>query len=389
MQAKLDAARALWEKNGPDKYTFDLAWLCFCPNSGNITRISVENGQIVSAVNPSTGQPVDESYGGRQMTVDELFDWIQTGLDTDSGNVLELSFERDLGYPISASVDWIVGALDDESAFQVSNFRPDSQTVDLEQLHKDNETAMFRWFDDGFESYEFIFRWQCFCPPEANAPVRIRVEGGQIVSTTDPVTGDPVQAPGGLEYQTVMNLFGWIFDQIDRNPDFAALEFDAETGYPKAAEFNPIIQAADEEQAFFIEELTPLNIHGDVQADLDAARANWAALGVTSYTYEFNWQCFCLQEFVEPVRITVTGGEVTGVVRVENDEPVAAERLDDYETVDALFDRVQDAIDKGAASIRAEFDSENGLPNEVFIDFQSLLADEELGWNASLLVSTP
>lgn len=381
------AAKIRWAANSPDSYTFDITWSCFCGFAGNITRIEVRDGRVFSAIDPSTGAIRPPSESGPKLTFDELLGRIETALNGADSFVHEATFDRDLGFPISSSIDWLVGAIDDESSFTVTNFRPGSQTVDLDQLRSELDAATFRWFDSGPQSYEFVFRWQCFCPPEANTSIRVRVEGGQIVSTVNSLTGEAVVAPGGLEYQTVVDLFGWISLRLARNPEFAALEFDTETGYPISANFNPIIQLIDEEEAFFIEELTPLNIHGELQSTLDDARERWDALTLTSYTYRFNWQCFCLDDFTAQVTVTVQDEEVTSVVRVKDGQPVNEQFRDDFVTVDALFDRLQAAIDQGAASIRAEFDSESGLPTEVFIDFQAIMADEELGWNAGAVAS--
>ena len=213
--------------------------------------------------------------------------------------------------------------------------------------------------------------------------MRIRVEGGQIVSVTDVSSGQPVSAPGGLEYQTVQGLFGWIGERLDRNPEFVELAFDPETGYPSAASFNYIIQMYDEEEAFVIEELEQIDIYGALQLELDAARARWENTGLESYGFRFNWQCFCLDEYVAPVTVSVVNGDVQSVIRIEDGEPVAEHLFDGFVTVEALFERLQDAIDGRSASIRVEFDPENGLPTEAFIDIDFRMADEEIGWNAS------
>ncbi len=388
VQVALDSARARWNSNRPDSYQFDLTWLCFCPQSGQATRISVEGRQVVSITDPVTGLPRVDGEFGPHLTLDELFDRVQTVLDTEGAMVLSVQFEHDLAYPISASFDQIVGAIDDELSFRATNFRVGSQSIDLEQLRLDLDAAHFHWFDSGPQSYEFVFRWECFCPSEANRQVRITVEGGQITSTVDAVTGAPVDAVPGLEYQTVTELFNWISTRLNRDPEFAELRFDAETGFPLIARFNPILNLFDEEEAFFIDELTVVDVHSELQDELDAARARWESFNPENYSFQFNWQCFCIQEFVARVTVTVRNGAVTEVIRVEDGQPVSEQFSDDFVTVDALFDRIQEAIDQGAASIRAQFDPASGLPEEVFIDRNFMIADEEIGWNAGDLTTS-
>lgn len=167
-------------------------------------RIKVIDGVFSSATNPVTGDDVSADDSGPQMTVDELMDLFARAFEQENSEVKNAQFERDLGYPISASIDWIVGAIDDEVSFTVTNFRLGDRNPELEQLQQDFNHAMSRWgdggrlFDTGIQNYQFTFRWQCFCPPETNSLVRIEVEGNEIRSVVDAVTGLPVEAPGGL-----------------------------------------------------------------------------------------------------------------------------------------------------------------------------------------------
>ena len=385
IQADLDEARQRWLNNRPPSYTFDLAWICFCPQSGNPTRIKVSGSQIVSATDPVTGAPRDDSGFLPHLTVDGLFDWIQRGLDTDSGNVNGAEFERDLGYPISASVDWVVGAVDDESAFQVTNFRIGTGQVDIEQLKQKLTDATNRWFDASIDNYEFVLSRQCFCPASITAPIRIEVRGGQVFSATSVETGLPV-TDTNVVTMTVPELFNWISERLARGPEFAELEFDAETGHPVKARFDPIINLFDDEEAFFVEDLQEIDVHvRPFRKSLNVARALWdsTAFANSNYSYVFNWQCFCVQEYVETMRVFVVNGRVDRIIRVESGQPVSEQFEDSFETVDGLFDRLEDAIDRKANSIRAKFDEGTGLPTEVFIDYEAMIADEELGWNAS------
>ncbi len=381
--ADLEAARTRWAANMPGSYSFDITWSCFCSYEGNITRVGVEGDRVVSAVDPATGAARGQENGGPSVSFGDLFSQLSDALDESAARVLDVEFEADIGYPMSASIDQQVGAGDATISYRITNFKPGTQITDLERLRSELDSAMFRWFDSGSQSYEFVFRWECFCLPEVVTPVRVRVEGGRIVSTVNTVTGEPIMAPDGLEYRTVSDLFGWISERIARNPEFVALEFDTTSGYPISARFNPIIRLFDDEQAFFIEDLEPLDIHEELQTRLDDARALWASAAPANYSYRFNWQCFCIQDFTALVTVAVEDGRVTSVIRVEDGEPVSDQFRDDFVTVDELFDRIQDAIDRSAASIRAEFDPDTGLPTEVFIDSDVRIADEEIGWNAS------
>ena len=122
------------------------------------------------------------------------------------------------------------------------------------------------------------------------------------------------------------------------------------------------------------------------QVVLDQALALWAANSTSDYTFEFNWVCFCIREWVSPVTLSVSGGEVVSAVFVESGEPVTdVNQLASYETIDGLFQLLQDAIDQSAESIQVEFDPIDGYPVSAFIDYDARMADEERGFSASNL----
>ncbi len=345
-------------------------------------QVSVRGDEVISAVNRDTGIPIEQP-GRLLMTVDGVFDWIQTAIEagTDSKRILFAEYERDFGYPINVTIDELVGATDTTLNVTIRDFRVGIEGVDMEQLRRDFDDAMFRWYSNGLQNYEFVYRLQCFCHPDETAPVRITVEAGQVVSVVDVGTGEDRTG----NYSSVQGLFGWISQRLERNPEYAVLEFDLETGYPTKVQFDYIVNMYDDEEAFFIEDLKPLNVHTELQEKLDLALAKWDAAGLTDYEYQFNWICFCLDDFTARVTVTVIGGAVDSVTRIEDDQPVSAELHDLFLTVPALFTRLQRAIDSGAASIQVEFDLVTGIPTSAYIDESHMIADEEIGWSASEL----
>jgi len=112
----------------------------------------------------------------------------------------------------------------------------------------------------------------------------------------------------------------------------------------------------------------------------------WQSAALSSYQFEFSWQCFCLPDYVAPVLVTVREGIIDSVVYTHTRLSVDADKLSRYLTIDELFTFIQSAIDEEAIKIVSEYDLEYGFPTKVWIDWNEMIADEERGFQVSNLV---
>lgn len=122
-----------------------------------------------------------------------------------------------------------------------------------------------------------------------------------------------------------------------------------------------------------------------VERDLNQMQTQWQEQGLSDYRFQFNWQCFCPEDYREPVWVTVKDGEVESVETVDPDSEVILPDISEYRTINELFDLIRDGVDQHAYEIRVEYDSALGYPTSVYIDYQSNIADEERGFYASEL----
>lgn len=126
--AEVEQNRRLWASAGIDHYQVTSRQICFCLPSQLLTE--VKDGQVVQVV--QLPEVVDGSEGwNRIRTVDDAFAVIEefversrssTGLD-ETGEI-NVTFHPQLGYPVSVSMDWILGAVDDEVTYQFSDLIP-------------------------------------------------------------------------------------------------------------------------------------------------------------------------------------------------------------------------------------------------------------------------
>jgi hypothetical protein len=107
---------------------------------------------------------------------------------------------------------------------------------------------------------------------------------------------------------------------------------------------------------------------------LDAARARWQAAGLDDYRFTYSNSCFCPEDVRGPFTITVRDGVVREVLFQGG--PVAAD-AQRHPTVEALFDRLAEAFDRGADAVRVAYDEALGYPAAAYVDYEAMAADEE------------
>lgn len=110
---------------------------------------------------------------------------------------------------------------------------------------------------------------------------------------------------------------------------------------------------------------------------LGGSRARWARVGPSSYTFRFERGCFCPEDIRGPFLVRVEGGLVRSATTLSG-APASAQAMALILSVPQVFDLIDQAIDRRACSVRADYDAALGFPTAVDIDYDARLADEEV-----------
>jgi len=111
---KLKRARTLWNKQHVRDYSFRVKLSCFCPTEVRMAVIvTVRKGRPHGA--PDSHREID--------TFREMFARIMTTLTNPNSGGAKVRYDRTRGFPRSASLDPIKGAVDDELSWTVDRFR--------------------------------------------------------------------------------------------------------------------------------------------------------------------------------------------------------------------------------------------------------------------------
>lgn len=121
----------------------------------------------------------------------------------------------------------------------------------------------------------------------------------------------------------------------------------------------------------------------DSDTDLPVERQQWEAAALSDYRFDFQQQCFCVQEQVQPVTIEVRAGAISRVISRETGDEVAASDGLRWYTIADLFGVIADAQERGVEPLVVHYDPQRGYP--VHIEAGSLAADAGVIYTASNL----
>ncbi len=109
-------------------------------------------------------------------------------------------------------------------------------------------------------------------------------------------------------------------------------------------------------------------------------RARWRLSASPDYRYELRQNMGMISWHGT---ITVAGGQVASFETINLQPPFVD--VPEIPTIEDLFDRIERALDRDAATVEITWDARNGIPLRGFIDLDPLLSDEESGWSVEAI----
>lgn len=117
----------------------------------------------------------------------------------------------------------------------------------------------------------------------------------------------------------------------------------------------------------------------ELRSELKVARELWRTRGPATYRFEFRWNCYCLPDLREWVRVDVRDRVLVGVTRLTDGEALPPDRWS-HRTVDGMFQWIEGKLAEHPEVLRVRFDPDLGYPTDGYCDVSSMLADEEMGF---------
>ncbi len=107
------------------------------------------------------------------------------------------------------------------------------------------------------------------------------------------------------------------------------------------------------------------------------ARALWNAEGPSTYQITVTQTCYCPPELRQPLRVTVSDGEVVEVEGLEQPLQQRGQLDSSRLTVTGLFGFIERSAKRDPHKLEVEYDTRFGFPRRIDYDGHEMIADDE------------
>ena len=251
-----------------------------------------------------------------------------------------------------------------------------------------------RWMSHNMSDYDYRYSadcptWPCDDPLDSRQK-NVQVRNGTIASVELTYNWDDAELlPEHIDaVKTPEDLFAVIQSAIDDNADTIQTEYDRNYGHPTYVYIDySDDDGSDPKYSFRIETLIDLRVTESRQTELDTHRALWDSHRAIDYDYYYRRSCFCMEDYTRKFEVQVRNDTVDAAFVAEDGTAAPDDLLENWlPTIDGIFDQIQSAIGGSAYSMTIRYNETYGYPMSVSVDYNQMMADEELYVSASDLI---
>jgi len=385
IRSKIDTNYATWnsQPNITENYDFTMRLDGFLPQEFTEPKqINVRNGAIVQVTN-ADGTIFDRTQFSYP-TIEEAFATIERSLDKFYGYIF-VQFDETLGYPTTYTFQQDIFMSDGPPGYTISNVVAATDQVgnnnDDQQALLTANKALFA--SHNISEYHFGLRKDCFCV--FRDAITVQVKDGMVTKMQSRY-GEELTENDTYYSFSIEDIFDLIQQGIDQQFESLSAEYDPVYGYPTKVNLDPEFMVADDEFDLIIDYFAPLS---EWQQELNVAKSTWESQGLETYNYIFQKSCECIQEDMTPKLVEVISNNI---VSVDGVAVIACERAVRVRTAgggctpptnvpptpNELLYLIQEALTQNAFRVDVTYDSIYGFPSSLVIDYEEMMADEEL-----------
>jgi hypothetical protein len=111
--------------------------------------------------------------------------------------------------------------------------------------------------------------------------------------------------------------------------------------------------------------------------DLRALR-RWTVSAPSAYEFTLGRSCFCGQETLRPVVVSVRNGAVEALRYADDGAAIPLTRAGEFPTIDRLFEIIAEVRARPKSTVTVQYDLDRGYPVNVALDYDAGMADDEM-----------
>lgn len=115
-----------------------------------------------------------------------------------------------------------------------------------------------------------------------------------------------------------------------------------------------------------------------IMRKINANLRKWVNSGITNYQFDLRRNCFCQQDFLRTVTITVQNSMITNIRYKDTNEQIDPSNYDRYYTMEGIFAFIKQAVMTDAELMDIKYDTNFHFPKSIYIDYSIRLIDDEM-----------
>ncbi|GAX12867.1 hypothetical protein FisN_15Hh355 [Fistulifera solaris] len=417
VKTNLEAALLQWENRTRNCYDFTIERV------GRVTedfrgpyQIAVQEGKVVEIVSATSQPDMNRSLSDWLQEIQTMcVDRCRADNDEEPYYDCTIDYDETVGYPTYFVFDPDQFIIDEELYYRITNFSSCEEEfddisnsavcIDYETVKTDYAAAIEKWnlVDN---CYDYVIERQGRILDDFRGPFEVQVRDGEPQVMNMPNNSDGADRPNMM-----FTLSDWMAEidehcvagcELASNKDayyYCSLQYDSLWGFPTSIFFDPDENVADEEIYYTVSNFTPCERgavaetgdnetsncthQSDDAYEFEAAYAKLETLLTDNPCYDFT---YVVTGFLYPPPQPVT-------VRFRDESTSSLGSDDEFASLMEVMTFYRktcfpcnDTVRPFACSITYD---DLGLPENLWIDYVEMLADEEMGYTISNVTFVP
>lgn len=268
----LEMNKEKWALRNVKSYQYQLRISCFCMQDVTANKqVTVSDGVVTDAFFVQTSAHLTAEELTRVKTIDELFSIVANAIN-DKAYMLEVTYNKEYGYPEAISIDYQKDVADDEVVYYANNLlgippvtitddttiNTDDRTTgsgELNKLKQALDANQEKWALRNINSYQYTLSASCFCLNDITGKKQVTVLDGAVTEAFLLQTSQYLTPEELSRVKTVAELFTVVQQAIDTQAYQLSVSYNKDYGHPETIIIDRYKDMMDDEITYYVNDL--------------------------------------------------------------------------------------------------------------------------------------